>query len=73
MAKDGYALSDWMIDSVALLHVSPHKELFMSYGAINDLVRLGNEQTCEIMGVGDVHLKFQNGSFFMLKMSGMLY
>lgn len=39
----------------------------MSYVATKDLVRLGNKQTYEIMGVGDVQLKFQNGSSFMLK------
>ena len=35
--------------------------------ATKDHVRLGNEQTCEILGVGDVQLKFQNGTSFMLK------
>ena len=62
-AADGHALSDWIIDSGASLHVSPHKEWFTT----KDQVRLGNEQTCEILGVGDVQLKFQNGSSFMLK------
>ena len=42
-AKDGYALSDWIIDSGASLHVSPHTEWFSSYVATKDLVRLGNE------------------------------
>ena len=53
-AKDGYALSDWIIDSGASLHVSPHREWFSSYVATKDLVHLGNEQTCEILGAGDV-------------------
>lgn len=66
-AKDGYALSDWIIDSGASLHASLHKEWFISYVPTKDLVKLGNEQTCEILGVGDVQLKFQNGSSFMLK------
>ena len=65
--KDGYALNDWIINSQASLYVSLHKEWFMSYVATKDLVRLGNEQTCEILGVGDVHLKFQNDSSFFLK------
>ena len=30
-------------------------------------VRLINEQTCKILGVGDVQLKFENGTYFMLK------
>ena len=66
-AEDGYAISDWIIDSGASLHVSPHKEWFTSYVATKDHVRLGNEQMCDILGVGDVQLKFQNGSSFMLK------
>ena len=56
--KDGYALSDWITNLGASLHVSPHKEWFMYYVATKDLVRLCNEQTCEILGVGDVQLKF---------------
>ena len=42
-AADGHALSDWIIDSGASLHVSPHKEWFTSYVATKDQVRLGNE------------------------------
>ncbi|RYA47095.1 hypothetical protein DD606_23800, partial [Enterobacter cloacae complex sp. GF14B] len=66
-ASDGNALSDWIIDSGASLHVSPNKEWFTSYVTTKDHVRLGNGQTCEILGVGDVQLKFQNGSSFTLK------
>ena len=42
-AKDGYAMSDWILDSGASLHVSLHKEWFTSYVATNDYVKLGNE------------------------------
>ena len=51
-------MSDWILDSGASLNVSLHKEWFTSYVATNDYVRLGNEQTCVILGVGDVQLKF---------------
>ena len=57
-AEDGYAMCDWILDSGASLHVSSHKEWFMSYVATNNYVRLGNEQTCDILGMGDVQLKF---------------
>ncbi|MCO5608165.1 hypothetical protein L7F22_062371 [Adiantum nelumboides] len=66
-AKDRHAMSDWIIDSGASLHVSPHKERFTSYVATKDYVKLGNEQVCDILGVGDVQLKFQNGSYLWLK------
>ena len=52
-AEDGYAMSDWILDSGASLHVSPHKEWFTSYVATNDHVTLGNEQTCDILGMGE--------------------
>ncbi|MCO5593159.1 hypothetical protein L7F22_047165 [Adiantum nelumboides] len=64
---DGHALNDWIIDSGTSLHASPHREWFTSYVSTKDHVRLGNEQTCQILGVGDVQLKFQNDSSFMLK------
>ena len=35
--------------------------------ATKDHARLGNEQTCKILGVGDMQLKFQNVTSFMLK------
>ena len=56
-AKDGYALSDWIINSRASLHVSPHREWFTSYVATKDFVKLANEYSCKILGVGDVQLK----------------
>ena len=34
--EDGYAMSDWILDSGASLHVSPHKEWFTSYVATNE-------------------------------------
>ena len=72
-AKDGYALSDWIIDSGASLHVSPHKEWFTSYVATKDLVRLGNEQTCESMIVGDVQLNFGMVLLLCSRMSDMFH
>ena len=52
------ALSDWIMDSGASLHVTPHREWFSNYVVTKDIVRLGNGQTCDILGVGDVQLKF---------------
>ncbi|MCO5568804.1 hypothetical protein L7F22_022504 [Adiantum nelumboides] len=54
ITEDGHAMSDWIIDLGASLHVSPHKEWFTSYVATKDYVRLGNEQVYDILGVGDV-------------------
>lgn len=59
-------MSDWILDSGASLHVWPHKEWFTSYVTIKDYVRLGNDQVCDILGVGDVQLRFQNGASMVL-------
>ena len=56
--KDGYAMSDWILDFGASLHVSPDREWFTTYVATKDFVRLGNDQTCPILGIGDDQLKF---------------
>ena len=41
----------------------------MPYIATRDFFRLGNEQSCKILGVGDVQLIIQNGFSFMLTKS----
>ena len=56
------------MDSGASFHVTPHREWFTNYDAKRtSRVQLGNDYACEIMGVGDVKLKFQHGSTFILK------
>ena len=61
-------MHDWILDSGASFHVTPHKEWFNTYDASHKGgVCLGNDYACEIIGVGDVLLKFQHGSTFTLK------
>ena len=50
-------MSDWILDFGESLHVSPYREWFTTYVATKDFVRLGNDQTCPILGIGDVQLK----------------
>ena len=50
VATDDSALQDWVLDSGASFHVTPHKEWFVSKGH----VQLGNGYPCDILGVGDV-------------------
>ena len=57
---DDIVLHDSILDSGASFHVTPHKEWFTNYDAKRiDRVCLGNDYVCEIMGLGDVQLKFQ--------------
>ena len=66
--SDETVMSDWIIDSGASFHVTPHRGWFTSYDASRKgSVRLGNDQSCEVVGVGDVQLQFQNGSSFTLR------
>ena len=68
VATDDLIMHDWILDSGASFHVTPHKEWFSTYDASRKgKVRLGNDYACEIIGVGDVQLKFQSGSTFTLK------
>ena len=68
VTTDDVILHDWILDSGASFHVTPHREWFTTYDAKRTgRVRLGNDYACEIMGVGDVQLKFQHGSTFILK------
>ena len=68
VATDGSLMHEWIIDSGASFHVTPHREWFTTYDASRKgKVRLGNDYACEIVAVGDVQLKFQSGAAFTLK------
>ena len=58
VATDDLIMHDWILDSGASFHVTPHKEWFSTYDASRKgKVRLKNDYACEIIGVGDVQLK----------------
>ena len=57
----------WVLDSGASFHATSQKEFFENYVPGNlGKVYLGNEQSCEIVGKGEVKIKF-NGSVWELK------
>lgn len=56
---DDLILHDWILDSGASFHVTPHRKWFTTYDEKRTgRVSLGNNYACEIVGVGDVQLKF---------------
>ena len=68
VTTDDLAVHDWIMDSGASFYVASHCEWFTSYDAKRtSRVCLGNDHACEIKGVGDVKLKFEHGSTFILK------
>ena len=59
--------NDWILDSGASFHVSANYEWFSNYNAgRTGRVMLGNGLACDIVGVGDVQVCFDNGSTFTL-------
>ena len=55
VATDDLIMHDWILDSGASFHVTPHKEWFSTYDPpCKARVCLGNDYACEIIGVGDV-------------------
>ena len=55
VATNDLSMHDWILDSGASFHVTPHKEWFSTYDASRKgKVRLGNDYACEIIAVGDV-------------------
>ena len=52
-------VQDWIMDSGASFHVTPHCEWFTRYDAKRTRrVRLGNDFACDIKGIDDIKLKF---------------
>ena len=58
----------WVVDSGALFHLTPDEKCFSSYTAgDHNCVRMGNEGTCWIVGIGDVWLSTPTGCKMLLK------
>lgn len=58
----------WIVDSGASFHITPHEWLFTSYQKGNfGTVKMGNQVTSKIIGIGDVHLKTNTGCKLILK------
>ncbi|PKI56506.1 hypothetical protein CRG98_023144 [Punica granatum] len=57
-----------VVDTGALFHITPHRDFFSSY-TIGDYgyVKMGNEQSCKIVGIGDVCLETELGCKLLLK------
>ena len=67
VANDGVYAQDWMLDSGASYHVTPHREWFLTYRQGHyGSVRLGDSFTCEITGFKNICCQFPNGSLFTL-------
>ena len=58
----------WVVDSGASFHLTPERRYFSSYTTDDHgRVRMGNEGTCRIAGIGDVWLTTSTGCKMLLK------
>ncbi|KAH9294173.1 hypothetical protein KI387_040625 [Taxus chinensis] len=61
-------LESWVLDSGASFHATPHRQYFQDYVQGNfGQVYLGDDEPCNIVGKGSVHVKLQNGNTWVLK------
>ena len=60
--------STWVVDSGASFHVTPAWKYFSSYkSGDHDLVKMGNDGACRIVGIGDVCLMTSTGCKLVLR------
>ena len=66
LAQDDMYVQNWIIDSGASFHVTPHREWFSSYAVTHGTIKLGDSYKLDIQGIGDVKLAMSNGMEFVL-------
>ena len=66
--SDALCKTDWLIDSGCTFHVSPFRNLFSNYREVeHGFVSMANSENCNVVGIGDVCLRFSSGCVFTLK------
>jgi hypothetical protein len=61
-------IESWVVDSRASFHATPHRKVFQDYvqGDFGQ-VYLGDDEPCQIVGMGKVKIKKNNGNEWLLK------
>ena len=55
--------ADWILDSGCTYHMCPNKNWFHSYSKIYEgQVLLGNNMSCQVVGIGSIQLKLDDGT-----------
>ncbi|KAL6323541.1 hypothetical protein AAG906_039119 [Vitis piasezkii] len=61
-------LDDWVLDSGASFHTTPHREIIQNYVASDfGKVYLADGSTLDVVGLGDVQISLPNGSVWLLE------
>jgi transposase InsO family protein len=63
------AHDEWILDSACSFHICINRDWFSSYKSVQsvDVVRMGDDNPCEIMGIGSIQIKMHDGMTCMLK------
>uniref|UniRef100_A0A2N9FHB7 CCHC-type domain-containing protein n=1 Tax=Fagus sylvatica TaxID=28930 RepID=A0A2N9FHB7_FAGSY len=65
--------NSWLLDSACSFHVTPHRNWFDTYRSINcGSVRMGNDATCTIIGMGTIKIKMSDGVVRTLEEGAMV-
>ncbi|KAG8388288.1 hypothetical protein BUALT_Bualt02G0110000 [Buddleja alternifolia] len=59
--------TDWIIDSGASYHITPHRDMFTSYTSGNGRVRMANHGVKEVIGMGNIKLETDTGCRLILR------
>jgi hypothetical protein len=55
--------NEWIMDSASTCHICPSRELFYHLEEFKGgSIYMGNDQTCEILGIGKIKLKLHDGT-----------
>ena len=57
----------WVLDSGATYHICPRRDWFSSFEKLDGEVRMGNNHTCRVIGIGSVRIKMHDGMVRELK------
>ncbi|KAL0451552.1 UNVERIFIED_CONTAM: hypothetical protein Slati_1133300 [Sesamum latifolium] len=59
---------EWLIDSGCTVHMTPYRDIMSNYKSENlSSVSMANEKRCDVLGVGDLCMIFENGFKFTPK------
>jgi hypothetical protein len=60
--SDHRSNNKWVLDTTCTFHMSPKKDWFTTYDAVNGgLVLMGNNVACKIVGIGSIRIRMHDG------------
>ncbi|XP_026443782.1 uncharacterized protein LOC113343905 [Papaver somniferum] len=66
-AREGYRDGTWVLDTRAKYHICPYRDCFSCFEELYREVRMGNNHTCRVIGIGSVRIKMHDDMVSELK------